>query len=203
MISNKTVYNKWDSRRQRHCPIYFPDVITGNEWYNTQPDHWLNPYLQSIQRQYKLFFDLRARRWVVYKFVDSTVTQYPADKIRQYCGKFALIMIVDGTGRCYREPGFWLYNLLRSKSLLRRTKREGIEQYLDKLDEPSEAEKNYNRHMTDIRKEMNKDAKMIGRVSDFMSRKGPIKARKKAKKIIFVGVKSGKVLKVIKPKQRR
>lgn len=201
MISNKKFYNKWDSCRQRHCPIYFPDLITGQEWYNTTPEHWLNPYLQIIQRQYKLFFDLRVRRWVVYKFIDSTVTSYSAKQIREYCGKYTLIMVIDGPGRCYREPGFWLYNLLKSKSLLRDTKKEGIRLYLDKLDEPSEAEKNYISNMKAIREEMNKDKDMIGRVSDFLSRKGPVKPKGKAKKMIFVGIKSGKVLKVVNPRK--
>lgn len=207
-------YVKFDERLGRNKLIRIKTIVSGDEYYLEKRFHWLQ---EKLDRGYVLFFDTRIKRWMVYKLVDHFniytfhSDSFPTDnflreniqanprEMWKFLGKYVHILIVDDGELGYREPGWWLYCWLRDRSLFKTTEREGIKDFLTELDKPSTAEQNYVRQMVGIYAEINKDYDWLkaGRVSSILSRKGDASMehkRRKRKKIIFVGLRTKKVL---------
>lgn len=147
-----------------------------------------NSQVQQFNRHLILVWNYKIHRYIVYK----RVTQI-SWKWRQYLGLYVIIMVLEGHKKCYRSFGNWVIRELRIRDKTEGGVHDIKESNILSL---SPAEKEQIRKLKHIYEEMNKDFDKIGKTSVWLGNQDNRQHRKIRPKKVYVGIRSGKILKV-------
>jgi hypothetical protein len=198
------MYKFFDNKKQKFRFVVLKTLVEGTEWYLWKREHWVEEVIQDIDRNYVLWFDTRINRWIVYRFVETVIslrTESPEfnASLRQFIGKYVHMTVIDDGKGGYREPGYWLYYLLRTTSFDKGNLQEEIHKSVNRLEEQTKEQKEKDFRAKEAQEEIDKlfSDFYLGKSTFCLGQRGPSSKglpKRNKKKVIFRSALDGKIL---------